>query len=86
MFMMLCQVILWIHLIIPYCISPDISFYLTFGIVFVFVLVEIIAICVYRKQVNLPAFNLYFLSVSILGYLNKTMLLTLAYFSGIYFR
>jgi len=40
---------------------------------------EIVAICSYSKKVDVPAANVYLLSMTISGILNKTMLVALAY-------
>lgn len=54
------------------------------GIVGFFIFVEIIAICLYRKQVNLPNANCYLFMMTIAGYVSRIMLLALAYYGGLY--
>ena len=54
------------------------------GVTSFFIIVEIIAICLYRQQVDLPKTNCYLFMMTNSGYASRIMLLALAYFGGLY--
>lgn len=78
------EALLYCSMIVPF-VLPNIQTagFILIGIVSVFVVSEIIAICNYRKQVDLPATNCYLFTVTIAGYCRRIMVLALAYLGGL---